>query len=98
LHEVISLQEIKIYWICPKTGTTEGFAALIKNKNNTLILGVTLQRKLIPLRVLNFEIMKKLILLVLSGAALYQVAKYYKINSLEDVRKLLPQLKGLVGA
>jgi len=42
--------------------------------------------------------MKKLILLALGGAALYQVAKYYKINSIEDVKKLLPQLKGLVGA
>lgn len=42
--------------------------------------------------------MKKLILLTLVGATVYQVAKYFKINSVEDVKALLPQLKGLVGA
>ncbi len=42
--------------------------------------------------------MKKLILLAVGGAALYQVAKFYKINSVDSVKKLLPQLKGLVGA
>ncbi|MGZ3899996.1 MAG: hypothetical protein ACXVNM_02830 [Bacteroidia bacterium] len=42
--------------------------------------------------------MKKLILITIGAAALYQVAKYYKINSWEDVKKLLPQIKGLIGA
>lgn len=42
--------------------------------------------------------MKKLILLTLIGATLYQVAKYFKINSFEDLKELLPQMKALVGA
>ncbi|MCW3076101.1 MAG: hypothetical protein JWO32_710 [Bacteroidetes bacterium] len=40
--------------------------------------------------------MKKLILLAVGGAALYQAAKYYKIDSVDAVKKLLPQLKGLL--
>jgi hypothetical protein len=42
--------------------------------------------------------MKKVILLTLIGATLYQVAKYFKINSVEDLKKLFPQIKELVGA
>lgn len=41
--------------------------------------------------------MKKLILLAVGGAALYQVAKHYKINSVDSLTKLIPQLKGLTG-
>lgn len=40
--------------------------------------------------------MKKLILLAIGGAALYQVAKFYKINSVDALTKLAPQLKGLL--
>lgn len=40
--------------------------------------------------------MKKLILLAIGGAALYQVAKYKKVNA-DSLTKLIPQLKGLMG-
>lgn len=40
--------------------------------------------------------MKKLIFLAVAGAALYQVAKFYKINSVDALSKLGPQLKGLL--
>lgn len=42
--------------------------------------------------------MKKLILLAIGGAALYQAAKFYKINSVDSLKKLVPRLKGWVGA
>ncbi|MDF2449972.1 MAG: hypothetical protein K0R26_2476 [Bacteroidota bacterium] len=40
--------------------------------------------------------MKNLILLAIGGAVLTWVAKNYKINSLEDVKNLVPQIKNLV--
>ncbi|MCE3260920.1 MAG: hypothetical protein K0S12_2561 [Bacteroidetes bacterium] len=45
---------------------------------------------------LNLEIMKNLLLLAAGGVVLYQVAKHFKINSLDDLKKVaLPQLKEL---
>jgi hypothetical protein len=42
--------------------------------------------------------MRKLMLLAAGAMVLYEAAKYFKINSVEDVKKLIPQLKGLVSA
>jgi hypothetical protein len=40
--------------------------------------------------------MKNLLLLAAGGVVLYQVAKHFKINSLDDLKKVaLPQLKEL---
>jgi len=44
--------------------------------------------------------MKKLMLLTIGVTVLYEVARYYEINSLDDVKKLIrpsfKRLKGLV--
>jgi hypothetical protein len=36
--------------------------------------------------------MKKLILLAAGAAVLYQVAKYYKITSVQDIKKLVSRV------
>lgn len=40
--------------------------------------------------------MKKLIVLAIGVAVLGMVARYYKINSLKDIRNLMPDFKDMV--
>jgi hypothetical protein len=46
--------------------------------------------------ILIIEIMKTLIVLALAGVALPLAARYFKINSFEQVKGLIPEVKNLI--